>query len=229
MPSSAVASSLRRSPSLSATTATAAALRRAKSTAARAPVTVEMGDGIAPEIMKATLRLLNAAGANLEYETIEIGQKLYAKGVSAGITKEGWDSLDRTRTFLKAPISTPVSGSGVKSLNVTVRKTLGLYANVRPVVSYAPYVPALHKHMDMVIIRENEEDLYAGIEHRHTSEVMQCIKLVTIPGCVRICRYALDYAREHGRKKVTCITKSNMYVLLVVAIIVVIVALSLDH
>jgi isocitrate dehydrogenase len=172
-------------------------------------ITVARGDGIGPEIMEATLRVLEAAGARLAIEEIEIGEATYLAGHSAGITPEAWESLRRTRVFLKAPITTP-QGGGYKSLNVTVRKTLGLFANVRPCVAYAPFVPTRHPGMDVVVIRENEEDLYAGIEHRQTDEVTQCLKLISRPGCERICRYAFEYARRHGRSKVTCFTKDNI-------------------
>ena len=175
----------------------------------RTPITVAYGDGIGPEIMTATLRVLDAAGARLAPEVIEVGGKVYADGHSAGIREEAWASLRRTKVFLKAPITTP-SGGGYKSLNVTIRKTLGLYANVRPCVAYAPFVDTLHPKVDCVIVRENEEDLYAGIEHRQTDEVYQCLKLITRPGCEKIVRYALEYARSHGRKKVTCMTKDNI-------------------
>jgi isocitrate dehydrogenase len=176
---------------------------------AKVPITVAYGDGIGPEIMNATLSILSAAGARIAVEPIEIGERVYLAGNSAGIEPSAWDSLRRTKVFLKAPITTP-SGSGYKSLNVTVRKTLGLYANVRPCVSYAPFVRTLHPTMNMVIVRENEEDLYAGIEHRQTDEVFQCLKLITRPGCEKIVRYAFEYARSHGRKKVTCMVKDNI-------------------
>src|SRR5437762_9697255 len=135
----------------------------------KTPITVAHGDGIGPEIMSATLRILEAAGAPLEIETIEIGEKVYLRGNSAGIEPSSWQSLLRTQVFLKAPITTP-QGGGFKSLNVTTRKTLGQYANVRPCVSYHPFVDTLHPNMDVVIVRENEEDLYAGIEHRRSEE-----------------------------------------------------------
>ncbi|MFC4149489.1 NADP-dependent isocitrate dehydrogenase [Micromonospora mangrovi] len=173
------------------------------------PVTVARGDGIGPEIMEATLRVLEAAGARLAVEEIQIGESVYARGHSAGIEPQAWESLRRTRVFLKAPITTP-QGGGFKSLNVTIRKSLGLFANVRPCVTYAPFVPTRHPEMDVVIVRENEEDLYAGIEHRQTDEVTQCLKLISRPGCERIVRYAFDYARRHGRSKVTCLTKDNI-------------------
>jgi len=173
------------------------------------PITVAHGDGIGPEIMDATLRILDAAGAHLALETIDIGERVYARGHAAGIEPAAWESLRRTKVFLKAPITTP-QGGGFKSLNVTVRKSLGLYANVRPCVAHHPFVRTKHPGMDVVIIRENEEDTYGGIEHRQTSEVVQCLKLITRPGCERIVRYAFEYARANNRRKVTCFTKDNI-------------------
>ncbi len=173
------------------------------------PITVARGDGIGPEIMDATLRVLEAAGARLVIEEIEIGEAVYERGNSAGIEPSSLESLRRTGVFLKAPITTP-QGGGFKSLNVTVRKTLGLYANVRPCPAYAPFVATKHPGMDVVIVRENEEDLYAGIEHRQSDEVYQCLKLISRPGCERIARYAFEYARAYGRHKVTAFTKDNI-------------------
>jgi isocitrate dehydrogenase len=190
-------------------TQTPPAVLRPHSTLPAVPITVARGDGIGPEIMDATLRILAASGARLAIEEIEIGEKVYARGQSAGIERESWDSLRRTRVFLKAPITTP-QGGGVKSLNVTTRKALGLYANVRPCVAHAPFVPTRHPQMDLVIIRENEEDTYAGIEHQQTDEVVQCLKLITRPGCERIVRYAFEYAVQNNRKKVSCFTKDNI-------------------
>lgn len=173
------------------------------------PITVAYGDGIGPEIMSATLRVLDAAQAGLQYEVIEVGEKVYLAGNTAGIGDDAWESLARTKVFLKAPITTP-QGGGYKSLNVTTRKTLGLFANVRPCVSYAPFVHTLHPKMDVVIIRENEEDLYAGIEHRQTHQVYQTLKLITQPGSEKIIRYAFEYARNNARKKVTVMVKDNI-------------------
>ncbi|MEY2753534.1 MAG: hypothetical protein RLZZ570_1480 [Bacteroidota bacterium] len=174
-----------------------------------ARITVAHGDGIGPEIMEATLRILHAAGAELEIDEIEVGEKLYLSGNSAGIHPDSWETIRRNKVFLKAPITTP-QGGGYKSLNVSTRKFLGLYANVRPCVSLHPYVTTKHPVMDVVIVRENEEDLYAGIEHQQTDEVVQCLKLISRPGCERIVRYAFEYARTQGRKKVTCFTKDNI-------------------
>ncbi|QOR65065.1 NADP-dependent isocitrate dehydrogenase [Cytobacillus suaedae] len=173
------------------------------------PITVAYGDGIGPEIMKATLNILEAAGAQLDIEEIKIGEEVYKSGISTGMEPNAWDSLRRTKVFLKAPITTP-QGGGYKSLNVTTRKALGLYANVRPSRSYYPFVETKHPKMDVVIIRENEEDLYAGIEHRQTNEVYQCLKLISRPGTEKIVRYAFEYARSQGRKKVTCFVKDNI-------------------
>jgi isocitrate dehydrogenase len=173
------------------------------------PITVAHGDGIGPEIMDATLHILNEAGARLDIETIEVGEKVYQRGISVGIEPSAWESLRRTKVFLKAPITTP-QGGGFKSLNVTTRKTLGLYANIRPCVSYHPYVDTKHPKMDLVIVRENEEDLYAGIEHQQTNDVVQCLKLISRPGSEKIVRYAFEYAQRNNRKKVTCFTKDNI-------------------
>jgi isocitrate dehydrogenase len=159
--------------------------------------------------MAASLKVLLAAGANLAIEPIDIGERVYLAGNSAGIAPESWDSLRRTKVFYKAPITTP-QGGGFKSLNVTVRKTLGLYANVRPCSAYAPFIATKHPDLNVVIVRENEEDLYAGIEHRQTDEVYQCLKIISRPGCEKIVRYAFEYAQAHGRKKVTCFTKDNI-------------------
>jgi len=172
-------------------------------------ITVAKGDGIGPEIMDATLKIIKASGANVEFEEIEVGEKVYLAGNTSGIAKESWDVIRRNKVFLKAPITTP-QGGGYKSLNVTTRKFLGLYANVRPCVSLHPFVKTKHPNMDIVIIRENEEDLYAGIEHQQTDEVVQCLKLISRPGCEKIVRYAFEYAKQYGRKKVTCFTKDNI-------------------
>lgn len=172
-------------------------------------ITVAKGDGIGPEIMNATLDILQAAGAQLEIDEIEVGEKVYLSGNTAGISPESWETIRKNKIFLKAPITTP-QGGGYKSLNVTTRKFLGLYANVRPCKSLHPFVETKHPVMDIVIVRENEEDLYAGIEHQQTDEVVQCLKLISRPGCEKIVRYAFEYAKQQNRKKVTCFTKDNI-------------------
>lgn len=172
-------------------------------------ITIAKGDGIGPEIMDATLDIIKAAGADLEYDEIEVGEKVYLSGNTSGIANESWDIIRRNKIFLKAPITTP-QGGGYKSLNVTTRKFLGLYSNVRPCMSLHPFVETKHPNMDIVIVRENEEDLYAGIEHQQTDEVVQCLKIISRPGCEKIIRYAFEYAKVYGRKKVTCFTKDNI-------------------
>jgi isocitrate dehydrogenase len=159
--------------------------------------------------MNATLDIIKAAGAQIEIDEIEVGEKVYLSGNTSGIANESWDIIRRNKVFLKAPITTP-QGGGYKSLNVTTRKFLGLYSNVRPCVSLHPFVETKHPEMDIVIVRENEEDLYAGIEHQQTDEVVQCLKIISRPGCEKIVRYAFEYAKVYGRKKVTCFTKDNI-------------------
>jgi len=175
----------------------------------RISIAVAAGDGIGPEIMAATLRILEAAGAPLDVEHVQIGEQVYRQGVTSGVGPDAWEAIRRTRVLLKGPVTTP-QGGGYKSVNVTLRKSLGLFANVRPCTAYHPFVATEHPEMDVVVIRENEEDLYAGIEHRQTDEVYQCLKLITRPGCERIARYAFEYARAHGRMRVTCMTKDNI-------------------
>jgi len=172
-------------------------------------ITVAKGDGIGPEIMDATLSIILAANAKIEIEEIEVGEKVYLAGNTSGIASSSWDTIRRNKIFLKAPITTP-QGGGYKSLNVTTRKFLGLYSNVRPCMSLHPFVSTKHPIMDIVIVRENEEDLYAGIEHQQTDEVVQCLKLISRPGCEKIVRYAFEYAKQQNRKKVTCFTKDNI-------------------
>ena len=185
------------------------AVMNAPTTSTGTTITVARGDGIGPEVMDATLRILEAAKAPLRYEPIELGQSVYERGFTAGIEPTTWSTIRRNRILLKAPITTP-QGGGFKSLNVTIRKTLNMFANVRPTKSYAPYVASPHPGMNLVVIRENEEDLYAGIEHRQTDEVAQVLKLITVPGTERIVRYAFEYARAYGRRRVTCMTKDNI-------------------
>lgn len=173
------------------------------------PVVVAKGDGIGPEIMDATLFILKEAGCSLDYQFIDVGEKVYLAGNKAGIDPKAWDLLREIRVFLKAPITTP-QGGGYKSLNVTARKTLGLYANVRPAISYVPFVESKYPGMDLVIVRENEEGMYVGIEHQQTPDLIQSLKIITRPACEKICTYAFEYARRYGRKKVTCFIKDNI-------------------
>lgn len=172
-------------------------------------ITVAYGDGIGPEIMDSTLQIIREAGARIELNIIEVGKNIYEKGFNSGLMPSAFENLNSTRVLLKAPITTP-QGGGYKSLNVTLRKKLGLFANVRPVSSFHPFIATKHPKMDVVIIRENEEDLYAGIEYRQTDQTFECLKLVTREGCEKIIRYAFEYAVANNRKKVSCFSKDNI-------------------
>jgi isocitrate dehydrogenase len=173
------------------------------------PITVAYGDGIGPEIMQAVLYVLKESEAKIRLEVIEIGEKLYEKNYTSGIAGDTWESIERTKILFKAPITTP-QGGGYKSLNVTLRKALGLYANVRPSIAYHPFVKTMHPDLDLVIVRENEEDLYAGIEYRHTRNMFESMKLISRTGSEKIVRYAFEYAVKNNRKKVTCLVKDNI-------------------
>ncbi len=173
------------------------------------PICIAKGDGIGPEIMDATLFVLEKSASPLEIHEIEIGEKVFLKGIKTGMDAKNWDVIRDTKAFLKAPITTP-QGGGFKSLNVTVRTTLGLYANVRPCISYFPFIETKHPEMDVVIIRENEEDLYSGIEYQQTPNTCQSLKLISRQGSEKIIRYAFEYAKKNDRKKVTCFTKDNI-------------------
>lgn len=173
------------------------------------PITIAYGDGIGPEIMEATLYVLKEAGADLEYHPVEIGEKVYLRGHATGIEASTWETIRNTKAFLKAPITTP-QGGGFKSLNVTIRTSLGLYANIRPCASYSPFIQTKHPKMDLVIVRENEEDLYIGLEYKLTPDVCETLKIISRAGTEKIVRYAFEYARHYGRKKVTCFTKDNI-------------------
>jgi isocitrate dehydrogenase len=173
------------------------------------PITVAYGDGIGPEIMEATIKILKEVEAKIRLETVEVGEKLYKKNCSSGIADDTWESLERTKIILKAPITTPLGG-GYKSLNVTLRKRLGLYSNVRPCSAYHPFIKTSHPALDVVIVRENEEDLYAGIEYRQTHNMYESLKLITQVGSEKIIRYAFEYAVKNNRKKVSCFSKDNI-------------------
>ena len=173
------------------------------------PITIAYGDGIGPEIMESVLRIFKEAEVELKFETIEVGEKLYQKSYTSGIAGDTWESLSRTKILLKAPITTP-QGGGYKSLNVTLRKALSLYANIRPSISYHPFIKTLHPELDLIIIRENEEDLYAGVEYRSTHNMYESLKLISRVGSEKIIRFAFEYALKNNRKKVTCFSKDNI-------------------
>lgn len=172
-------------------------------------IAIARGDGVGPEIMDACLYILQQAGVRLQFHEIQVGQALYLAGNPSGIDAASWETLQSVQAFLKAPITTP-QGGGLRSLNVTIRSRFGLFANVRPCVAYAPAVKTRHPGMDLVIIRENEEDLYAGIEYRPTFDCCEALKVISEAGCEKIIRYAFDYAKTNDRKKVTCFSKDNI-------------------
>lgn len=173
-------------------------------------ITVIPGDGIGPECINSALRILEAVKAPVEWEIREAGAAVFKKGIESGVTRETIESVKKTRVVLKGPLETPV-GYGEKSANVTLRKLFETYANVRPVREF-PNVktPYSGRGIDLVVVRENVEDLYAGIEHMQTPNVAQAIKLITRKGCEKIVRFAFELARAEGRKKVHCATKSNI-------------------
>ncbi|WP_333024015.1 isocitrate dehydrogenase [Wolbachia endosymbiont of Pentidionis agamae] len=173
------------------------------------PITVAYGDGIGSEIMEAVLSILSEASAKISIEVIEIGERVYNKEWLHGIAPSGLESIERTKILLKSPTTTP-QGKGHKSLNVLLRKKFGLYANVRPCTSYFPIIGNKFGKFNIVIVRENEEDVYTGIEYRLTSDSYQCTKIITKSGSEKICRYAFEYAKKHSRNKVTCLTKDNI-------------------
>ena len=172
-------------------------------------IVVAYGDGIGPEIMEATLHVLKEAKARISIDVIEIGKIMYERGYSSGIPENAWGSIHTNKILLKAPITTP-QGGGYKSLNVTMRKSLGLFANVRPCRCFHPFIESAHPDMNLAIIRENEEDIYAGIEYRQTRNMYESLKLISQTGSEKIIRYAFEYARKNNRRKVTCMSKDNI-------------------
>lgn len=173
-------------------------------------VTVIPGDGVGPEVVRAAIRIIDAAGVKIEWEEAEAGAEVFRKGETSGVPQATRDSIARTKVVLKGPLETPV-GFGEKSANVTLRKLFETYANVRP-ARELPGVPTRYagEGIDLVIVRENVEDLYAGIEHMQTADVAQCLKIISRKGSEKIIRYAFEFARREGRTKVTCATKANI-------------------
>lgn len=173
-------------------------------------ITLIPGDGIGPEVTNATKRLIEAAGVRVSWEEVAAGASVFRKGVASGVPRETIESISRTRLVLKGPLETPV-GFGEKSANVTLRKLFETYGNIRP-VRMLEGVPSAYRGrpIDLVIVRENVEDLYAGIEHQQTPGVAQCLKLISRKGCEKIVRLAFEVARAEGRKSVACATKANI-------------------
>jgi isocitrate dehydrogenase len=174
------------------------------------PVTLIPGDGVGPEIVRSAVRLIDATGVRIAWEEAAAGADVFRRGDTSGVPRETRDSIERTRVALKGPLETPV-GFGEKSANVTLRKLFETYANVRP----ARELPGVQTRyagegIDFIVVRENLEDLYAGIEYMQTPDVAQSLKIITRRGTEKIVRYAFELAVREGRGKVTCATKANI-------------------
>lgn len=173
-------------------------------------ITVIPGDGIGPECINATVEIIEAAGVTIDWEERHAGERVFADGIASGVPQDTIDSINRTRLVLKGPLGTPV-GYGEKSANVTLRKLFETYGNIRPVRELPGVTtPYSGRGIDLVVVRENVEDLYAGIEHMQTPDVAQCLKLISAKGSEKIVRLAFEYARSEGRRSVACATKSNI-------------------
>jgi isocitrate dehydrogenase (NAD+) len=170
-------------------------------------ITLIPGDGIGPEVSAAVVRIIEAAGADIQWETHYAGAQALEK-FGDTLPKELLDSIRRNKVALKGPITTPV-GKGFTSVNVGLRKALDLYANLRPVRAL-PNVPSRYPELDLVVVRENTESLYAGLEHVVVPGVVESLKIITEKASTRIARYAFEYARREGRKKITCVHKANI-------------------
>ena len=173
-------------------------------------VTLIPGDGIGPECVATTVDIINATGVEIDWIERHAGERVFAQGIASGVPQDTIDSINETRVVLKGPLGTPV-GFGEKSANVTLRKLFETFANIRP-VRELPGVstPYSGRNIDLVVVRENVEDLYAGIEHMQTPDVAQCLKLISAKGSEKIIRTAFEFARSEGRKSVACATKSNI-------------------
>lgn len=173
-------------------------------------VTLIPGDGIGPEVVDATKAMIDATGVAIDWEEAHAGASMFRAGVASGVPRETIDSISRTRCVLKGPLETPV-GFGEKSANVTLRKLFETYGNIRPVREFPGVTtPFSGRGLDFVVVRENVEDLYAGIEHMQTPGVAQCLKLISRKGCEKVIRLGFALAQAEGRTKVHCATKANI-------------------
>ena len=170
-------------------------------------ITLIPGDGIGPEVSKATVRILEATGVKFEWETFQVGAEAFEK-YKEYIPKDLNESIERTRVGLKGPVTTPVGG-GFASINVQLRKRFELYANFRPIRNL-PHIPTRYPDVDLIILRENTEGLYSGIEHEVVPGVVESLKIITAKASTRIARFAFEYARKNGRKKIHAIHKANI-------------------
>src|SRR3954466_1910158 len=173
-------------------------------------VTLIPGDGIGPEVVESAIKIIAAANVKIEWDRHDAGETVFKQGIASGVPQDTIESIRKTRVVLKGPLGTPV-GYGEKSANVTLRKLFETYANIRPVRELPGITtPYSGRGIDLVVVRENVEDLYAGIEHLETPGVAQCLKLISEKGWEKIARLAFEFARSEGRKTVACATKSNI-------------------
>src|SRR3954470_10421716 len=179
-------------------------------TPAKRKITILPGDGIGPEVVDAALAIVQATGAAIEFEKCEAGARAFAKGIPTGIPKETIESIERTQVVLKGPLETPI-GYGNRSANVTLRTLFETFGNIRPVRELPGVQTAFTgRKLDIVIVRENIEDLYAGIEYMQTPGVAESLKLISREGCEKIVKLAFAFAIAEGRKAVHCATKANI-------------------
>ncbi len=173
-------------------------------------VTLIPGDGIGPEVVESARRIIEAAGVNIEWEVRHAGASVFKQGIQSGVPQDTIESIGKSRVVLKGPLETPV-GFGEKSANVTLRKLFETFGNIRPAREFPGVkTPYSGRGIDLVVVRENVEDLYAGIEHMQTPSVAQCLKLISRKGCEKIVRLGFEFARSEGRKRVHCATKANI-------------------
>ncbi len=173
-------------------------------------VTLIPGDGIGPEVTTSTCKIIDATGVKINWEICEAGAEVFKKGMETGVPQETIDSINRNKVALKGPLATPI-GFGEKSANVTLRKMFETYGNIRPVKEFPGVTtPYSGRGIDLVIVRENVEDLYAGIEHMQTPSVAQCLKIISRKGCEKIVRLGFEFARSQNRKTIHCATKANI-------------------
>ncbi len=176
----------------------------------RHAVTVIPGDGIGPECVAAAVEIINATGVGIDWIERHAGERVFKQGIASGVPQDTIDSINSTRVVLKGPLGTPV-GFGEKSANVTLRKLFETFANIRPVRELPGVTtPYTGQGIDLVVVRENVEDLYAGIEHMQTPDVAQCLKLISAKGSEKIIRTAFEFARSEGRQSLACATKANI-------------------
>src|SRR5580704_13372415 len=170
-------------------------------------VTLIPGDGIGPEVTAATVRILEATGVKFEWESFQVGADAFEKH-GEYIPKEVIESIERTHVGLKGPVTTPVGG-GFSSINVALRQKFELYANFRPIRNL-PHIPTRYPDVDLIIVRENTESLYSGLEHEVVPGVVESLKIITEKASTRIARFAFEYARKNHRKKIHAIHKANI-------------------